>query len=232
MKKMLSKRNILIILALFMLGGCIYVKDLRSSSISNNEIYNIIETSSNYKLYSFNELEERADIIALVKVKDKLSKENSHIDYIENTPYIKEHYSTREVEVIEYYKNSTNSDKNIRVSEAVAITNNNVKISNEDYEELRKGKKYVLYLYKIQGKNIYSIISANNGKIILEDFHKNKFMDIALETVVKSLNNSSKEKSVLKETNNNLGLDIMVNQINNTIKIDGKEYDYDKYKNE
>lgn len=166
-------------------------------SAKDNEIMDCITFSSHVK-FNYNELEEAADIIALVKVKDKLTKENSTIKYIDGTPYILHHYSIRELEVLEYYKDTLDQGNILKVIEEAAITKNNEYLHDEGYQTLEKGQKYIVYLSKDNGLDSLSIISTNNGRINLAEFDKNEFTDIAVKSILKAENINFKKNGEFK----------------------------------
>lgn len=134
----------------------------------------------------YKELENEANIIALVKVKDKLSKKNSTIIYQEDSPFIKYHYATREVEVLEYYKNDLKLGKTIKFNEKVAITPNNEYIHDKDYDALQKGGKYIVYLSIDNGLGELSLMGSNNGKVDLDNFSDNEYKEIAVQSILKA----------------------------------------------
>jgi hypothetical protein len=150
----------------------------------NNQPTDIALEGSN-EVFNYTDLVNEANVVALVKVKDKLSKDNSTVVYQENTSIIKYHYATREAEVLKYYKNDLDLGSNIKFNEAVAITSNNEYLHDEEYAALEKGKEYIVYLSTNNGLGELSLISNNNGKIKLDDFLNNEYKDIAIKSVLK-----------------------------------------------
>ncbi len=63
--------------------------------------YREITASGDYTFFEYSELQTKADIIALVKVVDKLSVDNSTL-VLGEEGYLMDHYSTRQLDVIEY----------------------------------------------------------------------------------------------------------------------------------
>ncbi|AIQ54059.1 hypothetical protein [Paenibacillus sp. FSL R7-0331] len=134
--------------------------------------------------YDYDDIVNRADVVALIKVNDELTKDNSTIVYLENSPLIKYHYASREAEVLEYYKNDLGLKDNIKFNEPVAITPNNEYIHSEEYIAFEKDQKYIVFLSKDNGLNELSIIASNNGKVDLQDFSNNEYQDVAIRSVL------------------------------------------------
>jgi len=143
-----------------------------------------IKLHGSHEVFDYNGLVERAQVIALVQVNDSLSKNNSTIQYIDNSPMIKYHYATRDVQVIEYYKNELGLGSTIEFNEPAAITLNNEYLHSEEYDALEKGKSYIVYLSNDNGLNELSIISHNNGVVYLDEFDHNEYKDVAVKSVL------------------------------------------------
>lgn len=168
--------SIILFFSVFFIAGFNYIN-------SNNKPIDI-PLKGSHEVFEYEDLVDEADIIALVQVKDELSKNNSTIVYEENSPSIMYHYATREVEVLEYYKNDLNLGSNIKFNESAAITAQNEYLHAEEYTALQKGEKYIVYLSKNNGLDELSIISRNNGKIDLDDFSENEFLDVAVKSIL------------------------------------------------
>lgn len=177
----MKNNKILIEFSLFLLFG-IFVFD---PTIAENKPKDVTVFGS-HAVYEYNDLVDEANVIALVKVNDDLSQKNSTIVYLGNSPLIKYHYATREVEVLEYYKNDLGLGEKIKFNEPVAITPNNEYIHTEEYNALEKNKKYIVYLSNNNGLGALSLISRNNGKVDLENFSKNEYRDVAVKSILRA----------------------------------------------
>ncbi|MGR6907345.1 hypothetical protein [Lysinibacillus capsici] len=174
--KKLKTLSIILFFSVFFIVGFNYINS------SNKPID--IPLQGSHEVFEYNEIVDIADVIALVQVKDELSESNSTVVYEENSPSIMYHYATREVEVLEYYKNDLDLGSNIKFNESAAITAQNEYLHVEEYTALQKGEKYIVYLSKNNGLNELSIISRNNGKINLDNFSENEFLDVAVKSIL------------------------------------------------
>lgn len=152
---------------------------------ARNKLKDVV-VSGSHVVYEYSNIVEKAEVIALVKVKDDLTVDNSTIVYLENSPLFKDHYATREVEVLEYYKNDLDLGSIIEFNEPAAITSNNEYIHMEDYNTFEKDQKYIVFLSKDNGLNELSIISSDNGVVDLQNFSNNKYEDVAVKSVLQA----------------------------------------------
>ena len=122
-----------------------------------------VAVNCDYVDYEYNELEKKAEIIALIKVKDNLSEKNSFFTYddIEGI-YLVGYYGEREVEVLKYYKAGEKDVNELSIIEPAAIKNN-IYYHNEDYSKMSMGKEYIVYLSTKNASGKYSIMAGNRG---------------------------------------------------------------------
>lgn len=146
--------------------------------------YKNIEVSSSFEKFDYEELKNSSAVIALVEVLDDLNKDNSVINYAKKSPTIQGFYGKREVRVLKYYKDKGTSDDKLSIIEPAAITKNNECLHCEDYEEMVKGNKYIVFLSDKTASRELSILSGNNGKINVSDFDNNEFYEILIKTLV------------------------------------------------
>lgn len=155
-----------------------------SNQIPMPSEYKNIEVSSSFEKFDYEELKNSSAVIALVEVLDDLNKDNSVINYAKKSPTIQGFYGRREVRVLKYYKDKGTSDDKLSIIEPAAITKNNECLHCEDYEEMVKGNKYIVFLSDKTASRELSILSGNNGKINVSDFDNNEFYEILIKTLV------------------------------------------------
>lgn len=155
-----------------------------SNQIPMPSEYKNIEVSSSFEKFDYEELKNSSAVIALVEVLDDLNKDNSVINYAKKSPTIQGFYGKREVRVLKYYKDKGTSDDKLSIIEPAAITKNNEYLHCEDYEEMVKGNKYIVFLSDKTASRELSILSGNNGKINVSDFDNNEFYEILIKTLV------------------------------------------------
>ncbi|KAB1440694.1 hypothetical protein [Candidatus Galacturonibacter soehngenii] len=119
--------------------------------------------SCDYAELEYNELEDKAEIIALIKVKDNLSEKNSYFTYdnIEGK-YLVGYYGERDVEVLKYYKSENQEAKKLNIIEPAAIKDN-IYYHNEDYSKMVMGNEYIVYLSTENASGKYSIMAGSTG---------------------------------------------------------------------
>ena len=181
------KKTIIFISALTIVAVGIFCYN---NKISSNDLKDI-QTKASFEKYDYLDLKENASVIALVKIEDDLSQENSLIN---------SYYGVRKAAVQKFYKNDKKLVDSISFLEPAAITSNNEYIHPEGYNKMEKGKTYIVFLSDEIASGDMSIISANNGKIDVSSIEDNEFYDIAIKSVIDfetsndKLNLNDKEK--------------------------------------
>ena len=89
------KKTIIFISALTIVAVGIFCYN---NKISSNDLKDI-QTKASFEKYDYLDLKENASVIALVKIEDDLSQENSIINYNENDPLINSYYGVRKATV-------------------------------------------------------------------------------------------------------------------------------------
>ncbi|MCM0650844.1 hypothetical protein NBE98_21035 [Clostridium swellfunianum] len=188
-KKILRSLAISLTTLLLLLTGC-----------SDKPI--VVETQAKYKSYDYNELKNYAHTIALITTTDKLTPKNSYIKYnLDNT--ISDYYSLRNIKVDKFFKNENTLPEELQIAERCVLTKNNELIHPKDYENMKKGNKYIVFLCDMNNQNYPIIVSLNNGKIDLENFKLNKRSDVAIKSLIEfELDNVSNDfkESILKSS--------------------------------
>lgn len=175
---MLKKNIIYLVMVLAPLIGIIVF-----TYVSIDDNLKDIELHSTYEKFDYKELKKEALVIALIKVQDDLTPDNSTILSNGNTSDIAGFYGTRSVKVIKYFKNRINTSKNLSIIEPSIITEKNEYIRTEGYEKMEKNKHYIVFLSNDNASNKLSLLSANNGKIDISSLKKNEYSDIASKTM-------------------------------------------------
>lgn len=176
-KKMIAPIAVL----LTTLGIYVYSKSDDETNVVPSDLIDI-EVQGSFAVFSYEELQDIADIVALVEVNDNLSVNNSTVLYAdEESNDMSGFYGEREVRVIEYFKNDIGSGEILTLIEPAVITEKNEYIHSEDYEKLEKGQQYLVFLSNDTPSKQLSIISASNGKVDVLNPEDNVFEDIALE---------------------------------------------------
>lgn len=147
-------------------------------NLVNTQNVREVEFKGSYSIYDFNELKEKAQVIAIIEVNDDLNVDNSVVLYNDTNHSIEGFWAKRNVSVIKYIKNQFDSKSSLSIIEPAAITRNSELLKTVDYEELKKGERYLVFLSNENLSNQLSIISANNGKFNMENFEENKFPDV------------------------------------------------------
>lgn len=146
--------------------------------------YKNIEIAASFQKFDYNELKNSSDVIALVEVKDDLTKNNSVINYAKNSPAIQGFYGRREVKVLKYYKDKRNLGKKLSIIEPAAITKKNEYLHCDEYSQMVKGNKYIVFLSDETASGELSVLSGSNGKINVSDFDNNEFYEILVKSLV------------------------------------------------
>lgn len=155
-----------------------------SNQIPMPSDYKNIEVSSSFEKFDYEELKNSSEVIALVEVLDDLNKDNSVINYAKKSPTIQGFYGRREVSVLKYYKGQGNLGDTFSIIEPAAITKNNEYLHCEEYEQMIKGNKYIVFLSDKTASRELSVLSGNNGKINVSDFDNNEFYEILIKTLI------------------------------------------------
>lgn len=206
---MRAKKEFLIIIATFLITAVIVSILIMTSRVSKGELKsieeNFTETESGMEpetietidlmemadmiVYTYDELKECADAIVKVKIKDKLTKENSVYKEAEPNAYNKNQdmgwcYSLREAEVLEVYSGA--EDWKIgdtkKIQDACAIIPEGEQwflYIFDGYEPPEKGTTYLLFLENETKSGEPAIINYGNGSINLDEPEKNQYPDIA-----------------------------------------------------
>lgn len=193
----MKKHNLLFTFLLCML--CLTATSCgESQSAQKDTVITVADIASDHQLssdalyweFSYEELQEKADVIAKVQVLDELSSANSYTQADENG-LIASFCSAREVQPLEFYKNSIGLDESqpFLVQEDAAIYLSNGEYfydSLNDQTPLVKGDTYILYLQKqdnaIEGTLV--IMSGANGTVHIENPDENEaHADIVEQTL-------------------------------------------------
>ena len=163
-----------------------------STAVGMNDISpeNKISSDAAYWGYSFEELQEEADVIARVSVVDELTSENSYTQ-TDDSGLVSYAGSLREVKPLEIYKDNIglNMDKTFLVQDDAAIYLSNGEYYYEalnDAIPLVKDDTYLLYLQKQENsfEHALVIMSGYNGKIHLENPSEcEQYNDIVQKTI-------------------------------------------------
>lgn len=165
-----------------------------SNQIPMPSEYKNIEVSSSFEKFDYEELKNSSEVIALVEVLDDLTKDNSVINYAKKSPTIQGFYGRREVRVLKYYKDQCKLGDTLSIIEPSAITKNNEYLHCEEYEQMFKGNKYIVFLSDKTASRELSVLSGNNGKINVSDFDNNEFYEILIKTLVEFETKMPKEE--------------------------------------
>ena len=156
---------ILMITCMLSLSGC---KD------KETEIQDVPMVGSHI-LFGYDELTEHAKIIAKVKITDTLTTQNSFSLNDPKTGSMGGFYGKRTCEVLEYYKDVTGEySEELSFIEATAILGDQY-LHIDEYESLKKGNEYIIFLSDGTASGDMSIISCNNGvvRLSLEEEYMN-----------------------------------------------------------
>ncbi len=147
-------------------------------------------TQGDFKQYEYEEIKETAHTIAVVKMKDALSAENSTVVKNENDA-ITDYYSTRNATVLKFIKNEKGYGEEISFLDSAAMTSDNYYLHDEHYDAPEKNEKYLVFLCEsnISGKDF--VISTNNGMFALKNLQKNLRRDILYATLIEFSSNTS-----------------------------------------
>ena len=148
---------ILIFICVFSLGGC---KD-------KEQALEDIPMMGNHVVFNYDELTEHAKIIAKVEMTDELTAENSFSLNDPETGSMGGFYGKRTCKVLEYYKDTTGQySEELSFIEAAAIMEDKY-FHIDEYETLKKGNEYILFLSDDTASGDMSIMSCNNGVVRL-----------------------------------------------------------------
>lgn len=143
-----------------------------------------------YWEFSYEELQEKADVIARVQVLDELSSANSYTKSDENG-LIASFCSARQVQPLEIYKNTIGLDEDqpflVQEDAAIYLFNGEYYYDSlNDQTPLAKGDTYILYLQKQENAldNTLVIMSGENGTISIDNPDENEaYSEIAEQTL-------------------------------------------------
>lgn len=146
-------------------------------AVEKNQPINI---EGSYAVYNYNQLKEKADMIVLCTAMDELSTNNSYIRYNQDFsfPVPVDFYAIRTVEIEYDFLRDSKDNVIINIVEPAAITEHNQIIEPAEYDSLKKGEEYILFLSKENALNEWMIISAGNGVIDLSEDKPKAFSDI------------------------------------------------------
>lgn len=143
-----------------------------------------------YMWYEYSPLKQASEIIIKAEIQDNLSDKNSMVEKDSDDPdSISDFSAAREIKVLDVYsgKEKIKTGDVIKVIEDAAI-DKELYYHSENYESLKKGTKYILFLNKDNAAGEYSIISANNGKVCISDLKElNDLDEENFEVAVKAL---------------------------------------------
>lgn len=182
-----------------------------SDSENADEGVKDIPLMADYMSFDYDELKSYASLIIKVRAIDELSEQNTIIQKDpEDADTIMDVHSLRKVEVLDLYKNETSfgikKGDMLSVIEMSGIFDNSY-FHSDGYEKMEKGNVYILFLNNNTESGKYSIISANNGKVDLENISDSEYYDIAVKTVIDYVSDITKKEKdkiiksdVLKES--------------------------------
>lgn len=130
----------------------------------------IVRSNASYASYdNINDLTNYADLIVIAKPTKDITECEPTIRYTSECR-VEEQFTITPFKVLKTLKGAAN--KNIDVIQpAVILTQGSQRVMNiigENYTVANKNNKYVLYLKKVDNKNIYSLISLEYGKYNLD----------------------------------------------------------------
>ncbi|MDC3413183.1 hypothetical protein NC797_11640 [Aquibacillus sp. 3ASR75-11] len=213
------KNSNIFLVYVFLLGiiftsACSIESDKNSapkSGDTNVDETNVLETvnfDANYIKYTEeSKMFEEADLVVLAKVNKSFEDREHVVKYLPSDPQLKEDviedfYTKTPITIKKVLKktNDDNIDKKgtLNIIEPVSIIKNKdkrKKFTTENYLELKKGEKYVLYLKK-NTFGEYSVINMNNGRFNMnvDDEFKNKQIDKKDKETHKKMKQEIKKK--------------------------------------
>lgn len=144
-----------------------------------------ITIDCDFQSFTFDELNEEADIIVRVKVADELTEENSFEIVSRESGDTAGIFAERKCIAVEYYKDETGRNaEELTVIEPAGVIDGVINRMGS-YMSLDKDTDYVLYLRVDPDTGNKYIISGNNGVVRLDgsDWVNWEFPEIAEETV-------------------------------------------------
>ncbi len=167
---------------------------------ADKEVVKLDDISQNHRInsdavywpFSFDELQEEADVIARVQVMDELTSDNTHVQK-DDEGHVALVCSAREVKLLEAYKDTIGltADSTFLVQDDAGIYLSDgeyIYSTINDAVPLVKGDTYILYLQKQANsiEDILVIMSGYNGMIHLENpYESPDFTDIVDKTFEK-----------------------------------------------
>lgn len=145
--------------------------------------YELVESHADMVTFEYEDLKNRADVIALVTMEDSLADAKANITYDETGEYIFDYYQSRKVKVIHYYKNDLGAEETLEVIEPCAVYEKQL-WTLEGYEPMHKGETYLLFLGFSDRVKMPGIISAGTSVIPLENLQEADDLDIAYKSVL------------------------------------------------
>lgn len=167
------------ILFISLLFGC-------NKSDHETEFKNIVNSHGSFIVYSLEDLQEEALVIARVKVLDSISSENSHMMHsnVGGMTGIGGFYSERRVEVIEYYKNELDPNaKELVIRDAVALEEDGTLHTINENRPIEKDADYIVFLTYAYEDVGLGIMSADNGVFALENPGESRFSSLQEEVL-------------------------------------------------
>lgn len=142
--------------------------------------------------YSYEELKEDSQIIALIEVMDELTEKNS--EELISQGYSIGSIGRRQVKVLTYFKNEKNYGDILTILEPASIINNQY-IHPEDYEKLKKGKEYFVFLSDDTASEELSLMSACNGTFKMDNFNSNnRYFNLAVKSIIEYMTDLTEEQ--------------------------------------
>lgn len=173
------KKTILLFISVVSLLGFLYIATItfnnqqKSNKIecfqnhSKSNSYKDISIDSSEQNYSYSQLMNEANVVAVVKVTDTLSRNNSTLLLTDNNS-ISGFFAKRHAIVESLKKDDIGIDKSdLSFIEPAAITNNDEYIHAEDYDTMIEGQEYLVFLNTKNESRQLSIISGDLGQVNL-----------------------------------------------------------------
>ncbi|OLR55741.1 hypothetical protein BHK98_06490 [Hornefia porci] len=199
------KKIIVLLMAILTVTLCACANENESKTSEVKDV----TVQSDYTQYEYEALKRVSEIIVKAEIQDDLSEKNSIIERDSDDPESVSGFSAvREIKILDVYagKEKIKAGDTIKIIEDAAM-DGGYYYHGENYESLKKGAEYILFLNKDNAAGEYSIISADNGKVCTSDFEDMKDLneenfEVAVKTLVEFNSDlDDKEKSKIIEGN-------------------------------
>lgn len=167
-----------VVVLLILASGASFFKNSSSESATSEPTSNEIKTvsvSTNYlKFENVDALDTAADLVVIGEATQDFSKRKHMTTYFDDGTTLQDFYTLTEIKVDQVLKESDDISKaadglTLEIVEPLALVQNageTIKLTHENYTELQKGEKTVIFLKK-NTFGQYSIFNQNLGKFSL-----------------------------------------------------------------